>query len=183
MSILNHFKPAFELSKKNEFRIWEQSAVLPTRGSSLYALALFTKKQGIPVKIVVEESDYKFPGYRFKSYKKKEIDVANFHSELYFNRAKESKIEVEERNFDIKEVKALLKRKKILLLRIIIGLVRGTKVNKRNPHYIPVYKYEDGFFYILDPRRGNIKIQEELFKEAFEAVHNCRRDNRMLVFG
>ena len=183
MSILNHFKPEFTLSKKNEFSIWEQSAVLPTRGSSLYALALFAKRQGVPAKIVVEESDYKFPGYRFKSYKKKEIDVANFHSELYFQRAKENNINIEERNFDIKEVKSLLKRKKILLLRIIIGLVRGTKVNKRNPHYIPVYKYEDGFFYIIDPRRGNIKIQEELFKEAFEAVHACRRDNRMIIFG
>ncbi|MBU0461054.1 MAG: peptidase C39 family protein [Nanoarchaeota archaeon] len=183
MSIINHFKPEFALSRENEFLIWERSAVLPTRGSSLYALALFAHKQSIPVKIFVEEPEYKFPGYRFKSYKKKEIDVADFHSELYYKRAKEARIPIEERNFNIDEVKTLLKRKKVLLLRVIIGLLRGTQVNKRNPHYIPVYQYEDGFFYIIDPRRGMIKIQEELFKEAFDAVHDCKRDNRMIVFG
>ncbi|MFC1753538.1 peptidase C39 family protein [Thermoproteota archaeon] len=183
MSVLNHFRPDFEMSRENEFRIWESSAVLPTRGSSLYALALFAKQDDIPVKIVVEQAEYKFPGYRFKSYKKKEIEVANFHSESYYKRAKSAGIDIEERNFDITEVKSLLKRKKIILLRIIIGLIRGTKVNKRNPHYIPVYKYEDGFFYLIDPRRGNIKIQEDLLQEAFDAVHNCRRDNRMIVFG
>lgn len=183
MSVLHHFNKDFELSKANEFRIWESSAVLPTRGSSLYALGLYAHKQNITTKIIVEEPEYKFPGYRFKSYKKKEIDIADFHSELYYNRAKEQGIDIEERNFTLDEVKSLLKRNKVLLLRVIIGLLRDTKVNKRNPHYIPVYKYEKGEFHIIDPRRGPVKIKEKEFEAAFNAVKECHRDNRMIVFG
>jgi len=182
VSIINHFNEDFQTSKENEFHIWEQSAVLPTRGSSIYALGLIAKKHNIPTEIIVEEINYKFPGYRFKSYKKKEMDVANFHSELYYKRAKEAGITIEERNFDLEEVKKLLKRGKVLLLRVIIGLLRETNVNKRNPHYLPVYAYEDGFFSIIDPRRGEIKVHEDDFKEAFEAVKSCRRDNRMIIF-
>ncbi|MFQ5474455.1 MAG: peptidase C39 family protein [Candidatus Nanoarchaeia archaeon] len=182
-SIINHFRPEFPLTKENEFMIWQQTATLPTRGSSIFALGLFAKERGIPVSIVVGEADYKFPGYRFKSYKKKEIEIADFHSQLYCKRAKDAGVQIDERDFNLAEVKSLLKRGKVLLLRVIIGQLRDTKVNKRNPHYIPVYKFENGLFHIIDPRRGSVKVREEQFKEAFDSVQNCRRDNRMIIFG
>jgi len=72
---------------------------------------------------------------------------------------------------------------KVLLLRLIVGLVRGTKENKRNSHYLPVYAYEDGKFKIMDPRHGLLEIEEAVVKEAFEKVTEVKRDHRMIVFG
>ena len=175
-------KPDFELTKENEFRVWEQTACLPTRGSSLFGLALVANKHGIPSRIIVEEPDYKFPGYRFKSYTKKEIDVATFHSELFRKRVEEADIKVEERDFGMNEIKDLLKEKKVLMIRVIIGILRDSKLNRRNPHYITVIGY-DGEFSIIDPKNGPKKVSEEIFSTAFDAVHDCRRDHRMIVFG
>ena len=141
--IINHFKPDFLLNIENEFDIWRKSAALPTRGCSIYGLALYAQEHGIPLKIIVGEHEYKFPGYKFKSYKKKEINIAHFASELFYKKTKEKKIGIEERSFDLDEVKRLLKQGKILLLRLVIGIIRDSKTNKRNPHYLPVYGFKD----------------------------------------
>ncbi|MBW2971947.1 peptidase C39 family protein [Candidatus Woesearchaeota archaeon] len=181
--VIHHFKPDFKLNIENEFDIWQHTATLPTKGSSIYALAVYAKKQGIQLKIVVGEPEYKFPGYKFKSYKKKEIEIANFSSRIFYNRAKELGIGIEEREFGLDEVRSLLEEGKVLLLRLIIGVVRNTKENKRNPHYLPVFSYKEGKFLVMDPKAGPIELDEERMKEAFEKVAEIKRDHRMIVFG
>ena len=180
---INHFNPDFLLNIENEFDIWRKSAALPTRGSSIYGLALYANDHNIPLKIVVGEKEYKFPGYKFKSYKKKEINIAHFASELFYKRVKETDIGMEERNFDLNEVKKLLKEGKIILLRLVIGIIRNTKTNKRNPHYLPVYGFKDNKYLIMDPRRGALEIDEKTMAEAFNKVIDIKRDPRMIVFG
>lgn len=182
-STINHFKPDFLLNVENEFDIWHKTATLPTRGSSIYALAIYAFEKGIPVRVVVGEHEYKFPGYKFRAYKKKEIEIANFSSQLFYTKAKSLGISVEERQFDLNEVKELIKDNKVVMLRLIIGIVRGSDKNKRNPHYLPVYGYEDGCFLLLDSHRGPLRVKESVVQEAFEKVDDVDRDNRMIIFG
>jgi len=187
MMTIQHFNPDFLLTKENEFLLWQRSATLPTRGSSIYALAILAKEQGIPSKIIVEEPDYKFPGYRFKAYKKAEIEVAAYTSELFHDRAKELNIPIEECNFKLDEVKKYLEEGKLVMLRLIVGIMRNTKSNRRNPHYVLIksakLKNDALVFEILDSKKGKLLITEQRLKDSFEAVKECKRDNRMIVFG
>lgn len=183
MMALQHFKSTFPLTRENEFEVWHQSATLPTRGSSIYGLALVAYREGVPVCIYAEEPEYKFPGYRFKAYKKKEIEVADFSSRLLYEKAKKNGIPIAENDFTINDVNKFLAQKKVVLLRVIIGVLRATKVNKRNPHYIPIFSYENSQYTIMDPQYGKRFVSEEKLKEAFAAVKDCKRDHRMLVIG
>ncbi len=180
--IINHFKPDFNLNVDNEFDIWQKSATLPTKGSSLYALAVYAKEHGLNPTIVVGEREYKFPNYKFKSYKKKEIEIASFSSQRHFNQAKELDIPIEERTFTMEEVKKHLKKGNVLLLRLVIGIIRDSPDNKRNPHYLPVYGIKENKFLVMDPKRGPLEVDEAQFKDAFDKITEIKRDNRMIIF-
>lgn len=181
--IVNHFKPDFLLNIENEIDIWRQTVALPIRGSSIFGLAVYAHKQGIPLKVVVGEEDYKFPRYRFKSYKKTEVHIASFISEMLQKEAKERGIEIEERSFELKEVDSLLKEGKILLLRLSAGIIRKSHKNRNSPHYFPVYEFEDGKYKIMDPRKGPLEVDKQTMNEAFDKVIEMKRDPRMIVFG
>ena len=181
MSVINHFDPNYSLTKENEFKIWSHSATLPTKGCSIYGLASYAHPF-VDVSLFVEKPEYKFPGYRFKSYKKKEIDIATFHSELKRKQAVDLFIKIAEKDFSFDDIVSLLSEGKVLMVRLIIGILRDSKNNRRNPHYVPVFKHENGFFHVIDSNRGIKKISSELLRKAFEAVHECHRDNRMMVF-
>ncbi len=183
LMILNHYNKNFKLNQENEFEIWNHSAALPLRGSSLFGLALYASNYKTPVKVVVGNPKFKFPGYRFKAYKKQEIDHATQSSDFFYQKLKAKNIPVEKRNFTLTEVKQLLKQDKILLLRLIIGIIRDSKTNKRTSHYIPVTDYKNKTFTIFDPNRGKLKIPESKFQESFEKIKEVKRDNRMIVFG
>lgn len=181
--IINHFNPKFLLNQENEFDIWQKSAALPLRGSSLFGLALYAKKQGIPCKVVVGEKKFKFPGYRFKAYKKREVEVAQTSSQFFLKKLKDNKVKIEERTFDLKEVQNLLKDKKLLLMRVIIGILRGSSENKRTSHYIPVTGYTAGHYEIYDPQHGKKLVPKKIFEDSFNKIREVKRDNRMIVLG
>ena len=179
MLIINHLKKDFEVSRENEFRIWMRTANLPTRASSIYGLAVFAKEQGLNPRIVLGEKEYEYPDYRFKGYTKKEIDEAKFCSKIYHKQAREVGISIEEREFDLDEVKGLLEEGRIILLRVNAGALRdqGSVSN-----YVVVYSYKNNFS-MVDPVQGKIRVGEEKLQEAFETlVTKKKRDNRMVVF-
>jgi hypothetical protein len=181
--IIHHFKPDFLLNVENEFDIWQKTVTLPTRGCSIWGLAIYAFDKGIPLRIVVGDATYKFPGYKFKSYKKKDVDVANFFAQLLYLQVKKRGIKVEEHAFGIEDVKKELIDGKILLLRLVSGILRGSKRNKRNSHYFAIFGYKAGKFMVLDPKKGQILVEEEALKNSFEKVIEVQRDNRMIVFG
>jgi hypothetical protein len=181
--IINHFNPEYKLNRANEFEIWHGSVALPTRGSCMFALGIYAFQKGIPLKIVVGETEYKFPGYKFKAYKKREIDIAALSTKMYLEKAKSLGITVEERDFTLDEAKEMLKQGKVLLMRLVIGILRGSKENKRNPHYVPVYGIEKDKFLVMDPKMGILKVDEATMKESFDKVTEIKRDHRMIVFG
>jgi len=180
MVVINHFKPDFKLSRENEFLIWQSTANLPVRASSIYGLAVFAKEQGLNPEIILEEKEYDYPDYRFKGYTKKEIDEAKFSSKLYHKKARELKIRIEERGFDFKEVKTLIRKNKVLMLRVNEGALRETGSTSK---YVVIYEYKDKEFGVMDPKQGLIKVSEDLLREAFETLETKKkRDHRMIVF-
>ncbi len=179
LSILNHFNK-LESTRENEFKLWMKSALLPIRACSIYGLALIAKKHGLKPTIITGNLDYEYPNYRFKSYKLKELNQAKLTSRIYFKKAKKEKIKIEKKEFDFEEVKKLLINKKILLLRLNVGIIRNTKAVS---NYVAVFGYGNNKFLINDPRQGKLLIPEEQMKEAFETVKTkCKRDNRMIIF-
>ncbi|MFH1649956.1 MAG: peptidase C39 family protein [Candidatus Woesearchaeota archaeon] len=179
LMVLNHFNESFELNRENEFRIWMASANLPVRASSIYGLAVFAKKNGLNPKLVMGEKEYDYPDYRFKAYTKREIDEAKFTSRLFAKECRDMDIPIEEREFDLAEVKRLVQDGHIVLLRINAGTLRE---KKSTSNYVVVFDYEGGYA-IMDPVQGKIIVDEKLLDEAFHTLQTKKkRDPRMVVF-
>jgi len=182
MAVINHFNPEFKLSRENEFLIWRSTATLPIRASSIFGMAIFAKKQGLEPSIVLEDKDYDYPDYRFKGYKKKEVEAAKFSSQMYYKESKELGIAIEERDFEFKEVRELVKKGKILILRINEGALREKKSTSK---YIVVFGYDakKKEFSVMDAKQGIVKVKDELLKEAFETLATKKkRGHEMIVF-
>lgn len=183
LMILKHFRKDIPLTREKEFEIWHQSALLPCRAASLYRLALLAKQYGLPVKIIVGQHEYKFPRYRFKGYKLKEVQLASYASELYYRQAKQGGIPILERDFTFDEVKAFLRAGKVLLLRLNSGTLRG-EGDKLAVKYFAVLAFTEGNFIVPDPQGVVRQVPEVLMKTAFHDVHEkSKRDNRMMVVG
>lgn len=182
MAVINHFKSDFALTRDNEFIIWRNTVNLPVRASSIYALAVYAKEQGLDPRIVLGEKEYDYPDYRFKGYTKKEIDEAKFSSKIYHKQALKLKISVEEREFDFKEVRKLIKLGKFLMLRLNEGALREAGSTSK---YVVVYGFnaDEKSFAVMDPKQGIINPSEELLKQAFETLETKKkRDHRMIIF-
>jgi len=180
LMILNHFGK-LELTKENEYKIWQNSAQLPTRASSIFALATIAQNLGVKTKIVVGNTKFEYPNYRFKKYKLKDIEQAKFTSNIFLKKAKERNILVEERDFDLEEVKKHLREGKVLMLRVNVGKIRDRKVTC---NYVVVYGNSNNKFLIMDTRRGKMLIPEEDMREALETVTTKgKRDKRLVIFG
>ena len=180
LMVLNYFKK-LELNKENEHKIWQNSALLPTRVSSIFALAVIAENMGIKTKVVVGTTRFDYPNYRFKKYKLKDIEQARYTSTIYLKKAKDKKIPIEEREFDIEEVKQRLKEGKVLMLRLNVGLLRKRKVTS---NYVVVYGYSNEKFLLVDAKKGKMLVPEEEMKEALETIKTKgKRDKRMIIFG
>lgn len=182
LMVINHYNSDFKLSRENEFLIWQSSVNLPTRASSVYALASFAKKQGLNVRLIMEEMEYNYPDYRFKGYTKKEIDEAKFMSKLHAKFAREAGVVIENRDVEIKEIKGLLQDGKILMLRVNAGVFRVTGSTAK---YLVFFKLvSEDKFTVLDPVKGVLTINEIQLEESLETLHTKKkRDHRMIVFG
>ena len=179
--VLNHFKPLYRLSRKNEFEIWKGSVVLPVRASSIYGLAIYAHEQGLKMKIWVQSLNYDFPDYRFKGYTKEDVEDAKFMSDNYLKKLKRLNISVDERDFTVGDIKRLLNDRKILMVRLDAGVFRTTG---RTSNYVVVAGFRNNYFTIYDPLQGKIHISEEKFKEAFkDLVERRKRDHKMIIFG
>lgn len=180
LSILHYFDPEIALTKENEFNIWQKTANLPTRGSSIFALANYAQEQGLNPIVIVEEKSYNFPDYRFYRYKKSDIEQAEFSDQLHLKKAQQKGIKIEEREITLTEIKSLLSTQKIILLRLNAGHLRG----KRNTsNYLVIYGYKNNHFQIIDPQTGSFSISEQIIRDAFDSLESKKfRDHRMIIF-
>src|SRR3989344_1751971 len=185
MLVLNHFDSSIELNRENEFKLWQKTVILPTRGPCIFLSALQAHNSKIPTKIIAESTDYKFPQRsKIKNlfFSKKEIYDAKFSSELNIKEAKKHGVKIEIRPFDFTEVINHLKQNKLILLRINIGpLIKARSI----PDYILLYGFGNDKFLWANTFEGqNTKIPKEKLKECFTTLKSkCKRDNRMMVLG
>ncbi|PIN81260.1 hypothetical protein COV13_01755 [Candidatus Woesearchaeota archaeon CG10_big_fil_rev_8_21_14_0_10_32_9] len=181
LMIIHHFKPEFKLSRENEFKIWLETCNLPTRASSIYAMATFAKKQGLNMKLILEEKEYDYPDYRFKGYTKREIDDAKYLSKIHAREAEKNNIQIEERDITLEEIKDALKAGHILLLRVNAGIFRDAKSTSK---YLVFYKMpSEHNFTILDPGKGILDVTEQMLEESLETLHTKKkRDHRVIIF-
>ncbi len=181
LMVLNHFKPLYRLSRKNEFEIWKSSVILPIRAASIYGLAICAHEQGLKMRIWAQKLDYEFPDYRFKGYTKEDVEDAKFMSDNYLKKLKRLNISVDERDFTVGDIKRLLNDRKILMVRLDAGVFRTTG---RTSNYVVVSGFRNNYFTIYDPLQGRIHVSEEKFKEAFkDLVERRKRDHKMIIFG
>ncbi len=180
LAILNEIN-GLELSLENELEIWRESVLLPTRASSVFGLALYAKKRGLDVTILVESCNYDYPEYRFKRYTKSDILIAQKNHELFVKKVHEEKIPFEVTPLQFSQIKEFAK-KHFLLLRVNEGLFRNIASTSK---YIVVYAYNKGIFKVLDPFQENplLTVSEEKLRESFETLASKKkRDHCVLVF-
>lgn len=181
MMIIHHYKPEFKLNRDNEFLIWMSSVNLPTRACSVYALSRFAHEQGLAVEVYVGKQEYDYPDYRFKGYKKEEIDAATFTEEIYLKKLKDSNININVGEFTLEKVKELVKQGKIVMTRLDAGIFRDIKPSSS---YIIITGHNAKDFEIYDPYAGKLVVSEEDIQSSFEDLATKRRrDHRMIVFG
>ena len=181
MMVLNHFK-GFKLNRENEFRVWRDTVNLPTRATSIYGMAAFAKKQGVDVKMFLEEKEYDYPDYRFKGYTKKEIDDAKYMSRISDKDVFNFEISIEEREISVQEIINLLNDGKILILRVNAGALRDTRSTSK---YLPFFKTKKSeLINVFDPMKGELLIDTKALEESFETLQTKKkRDHRVLIFG
>lgn len=170
------------LDRENEFSIWMQSANLPTRSSSIYALGMVAKHAGYDAHIIVGEKEYDYPDYRFMRYKKIEIDDAKYASKLHAKQARIAGVKIDEREFMLDDVAAAVAQGKLVLLRVNAGIFREKKATSR---YILVtgFDAEDNYV-IMDPAQGEVHVSRKDMQDAFETlVTKKKRDHRALILG
>jgi hypothetical protein len=183
LSVLHYFDKNFSLSEENELDIWLKTAILPTRASSVFGLALYAKQKGLQPKIIIEDASYTYPDYRFKRYTKKQIELAEKIATRYKKQAQEEGILIVERDFDVNYIDTLLAKEKILLVRVNAGRLRGTKSTSK---YIVIYKKsatDPNQYFVIDPRRRRKKVTREMLEESLDELKTKKkREKCMVVF-
>lgn len=181
LTILHHVDPNIPLEKEKEFDIWKKTVNLPTRASSIFALAHYAKKHGCQSKVIVERKEYDFPDYRFYRYTKEDIEHASFVSQSHLKEAETDQTKVEERSFDLEEIKRRLSEKSLILLRLNVKPIRNTKRNTSN--FVVVHGYSNGYFHIIDSGYSALSTPEKTMQEAFESLETKKyRTHQMIVF-
>ena len=181
LTILNNLNSEIEATQNKEFEIWQKSATLPTRASSIFALAAYAKKCGLNPTVLVEEKEFSFPDYRFYRYTKEDIDHAKFSEKLFLNQAEENGVEIKESKITLEMVKKHIQDNKTILLRLNTKPIRNEKRNTSN--YIIVHGFSAGYFHIIDTAFSALSIPEEVMQEAFHSLETKKyRDHRMIIF-
>ncbi len=181
LTILHKYKPEIALTKENEFDIWKKTVNLPTRASSIFALATYAKKKGLQPRVVVENESYNFPDYRFFRYTKEDVEHAAFTADMHLAQAKRFQVNIQVENITLDKIKKELKEGKTLLLRVNAKHLRNGKKNTSN--YIVVHAYDGNYFSIVDPCFGALSIPEHIMEKSFHTLETKKyRDHRMIVF-
>ena len=181
LTILTTLNPEIKATREIEFDIWKKTVNLPTRGSSIFALANYAKQHGLNPKVIVAKKEYDFPDYRFYRYTKEDIEQAAFSELQYLQEAESNDIEIEEKSILLNDIKNRLEDNKIILMRLNTKPIR--KESRNTSNYVVVHNYQDNYFQIFDPALGALSIPEEVMQEAFETLETKKyRDQRMIIF-
>ncbi len=181
LTITHFLKPEIELNQIEEFRIWQQTTILPTRASSIFAIAKYALEKGCKVKAVVAKIEYEFPDYRFYRYSKTDVDNATLSARLLFDQAEIAGVPIEIKLFELSDVNKELAEGNIILLRLNVKVLRGLKRNSSN--YVIVDKFDGENYSIIDTGDSAKTVSKEVIQECFDTLESKKhRDHRMLIF-
>ena len=144
LTIVHFLNEEVSLTREEEFKIWQQTTILPTRASSIFALAKYAKEKGCTVKVIVEKEEYDFPDYRFYRYTKEDVDNAKLSAKLLRQDAIGAGINMEVKDFTLNDVDKELLDNKIILLRLNVKALRNMKRNSSN--YVVINNYNNNKF-------------------------------------
>jgi hypothetical protein len=183
LTIVHFLNQDVPLTKEEEFKIWQQTTILPTRASSIFALAKYAKEKNCKVKAIVEKLEYDFPDYRFYRYTKEDVDNAKLSAKLLQQDAVQSGVQVEVKDFSLRDVNQLLIENKIILLRLNVKALRNLKRNSSNYVVVNNFNQETNEYSIIDSADSARTISKDLLQECFDTLESKKhRDHRMLVF-
>ena len=166
--------------QKDEYDIWLKTAVLPMRTSSIYGLALISKQHSLTPKLIVENHEFDFPDYRFHRYKKSDVEMAKFSSEIYRKKCEEANINITVKKIDFEDLKKLV-LENYCIVRINTKFIRNLKRN--NSNYVVFKDYKNKEFEIIDPSQGTLKISEEVAYNSYLSLETKKhRAHKLLVF-
>ena len=156
---------------------------MPTRASSIFALAKYAKEKGCTVKVIVEKEEYDFPDYRFYRYTKEDVDNAKLSAKLLRQDAIGAGINMEVKDFTLNDVDKELLDNKIILLRLNIKALRNMKRNSSNYVVINNYNKQTSEYSIIDCGDTARSVTKEILQECFDTLESKKhRDHRMLIF-
>lgn len=182
MLIMHHLDEKYLLTRAHEFDIWRESVNLPTRAPSIFGLARYAKEHGLTPTVVVESPDYDYPDYRFKRYKKTDVDLAKFSSKQHMTAAESANVPINERAITFEEVQGLVKDGHTLLIRLNEGIFRDVGSTSK---YIVLYGFEEEMYLVADPLLDKplITVDEDTLRESFDTLATKKkRDHKMIVF-
>lgn len=158
-----------------ELDIWHHSALLPTRASSVYGLALYAKKKGLTPNIIIQKQQYSFPDYRFFRYKKTDIDIAADMQDYYRRAAINEDIPVIKKKITIDLINSLKDR--TMLVRLNPKAWRGHTTS----NFVVLNVLEQGYK-IMDPKVGILCITKQILESSLkQLVDKKKRDPQILV--
>ena len=181
LTLLHSFDTSIPLTQEEEFRIWQQTTILPTRASSIFALAKVAKSYGANARIVVENEEYEFPDYRFYRYSKADVDSAKLSAQLLREAARNVGVPIEVKEFSLEDVNKELSTGHSVLLRLNVKELRGLKRNSSN--YVILHSFDGSHYSMIDTGDTARSVPKELIAECFETLASKKhRDHRMLIF-
>ncbi|USN45558.1 MAG: peptidase C39 family protein [Candidatus Woesearchaeota archaeon] len=178
LMILHHFDKNVALSKETEFLLWQQTALLPLRSSSIYGLALVAKRHGLHPKVYETDTAIAHPSYS-ATYTKTDIDEARVMAKLFSKQARAEGIELIEQQITFPFVEKLLNEKKILLLRLDAGVYRKKRSVSK---YFVCYKKQNSYC-LIDPKVGELETTSEQLTTSLENLSSqLGKDVKLIVF-
>jgi len=157
-----------------ELDIWHHSALLPTRASSVYGLALYAKKKGLTPSIILQKQQYSFPDYRFFRYKKTDIDIAKDMQDYYRRKATQENIPIIKKKITISLIESL--KEHTMLIRLNPKLWRSTTSN-----FVVLNVLEKGY-QIMDPQLGLLCITKDVLQASLDQlIDKKKRQPQILV--
>lgn len=158
-----------------ELDIWHHSALLPTRASSVYGLALYAKQKGLTPTIIVQKQQYSFPDYRFFRYKKTDIDIAKDMQDYYRRQALQDNITIHRKKITTQLIDQYKGHQ--MLVRLNPKTWRGKKTSN-----FVVLEVIDNGYQIMDPVIGLFCITKETLNVALdELVDKKKREPQLLI--
>jgi len=155
MEVLRLFFPERPLDPSEEFRLWQRSATLPIRGSSIYALATVAAETGLDVNVYTEELGYRFPKHLDFGYSLEEVQWATETTARFMSDARAAGVILTEEPLTPERVVDILATAPVSMVRIDSSILHDTP------------SYHSSHLVAVEPRGESMVVHDSLLGSSF----------------